>query len=97
MGEIFNAPITESTTIWEDSQSAIAYSQNAFINEKTEQIGVKWHFLKNHVEQGTIKLRYFRTHQMAADMCTEPLPRHAVTRHRSAILGGQDPMQRFIP
>jgi hypothetical protein len=26
MGEIFNAPITETTTIWEDNQSAIAYS-----------------------------------------------------------------------
>jgi hypothetical protein len=30
MGEIFNAPITdETTTIWEDNQSAIAYSHNA--------------------------------------------------------------------
>jgi hypothetical protein len=26
MGEIFNAPITETTTIWEDNQNAIAYS-----------------------------------------------------------------------
>jgi hypothetical protein len=24
MGEIFNVPITETTTIWEDNQSAIA-------------------------------------------------------------------------
>jgi hypothetical protein len=33
MGEIFNAPITDTTTIWEDNQSAIAYSQNAPVNE----------------------------------------------------------------
>jgi hypothetical protein len=26
MGEICNAPITETTTIWEDNKSAIAYS-----------------------------------------------------------------------
>jgi hypothetical protein len=97
MGEIFNAPITETTTIWEDNQSAIAYSQNALVSEKTKHIGLKWHFLKDHVEQGTIKLRYFPTHQMMADMFTKPLPGSALTRHRSAILGGEDPMQRFIP
>jgi KUP system potassium uptake protein len=74
MGEIFNAPITETTTIWEDNQSAIAYSQNALVSEKTKHIGPKWHFLKDHVEQGTIKLRYLPTDQMVADMFTKPLP-----------------------
>jgi hypothetical protein len=57
MGEIFNTPITETTTIWEDSQSADAHSQNDLVSEKTNHIGPKWHFLKDHVEQGTIKLR----------------------------------------
>jgi hypothetical protein len=48
MGEIFHASIT-GTTIWEDNQSAIAYSQNALVGEKTKHIGLKWHFLKDHV------------------------------------------------
>jgi hypothetical protein len=56
LGEIFDAPITETTTIWEDNQSAIAYSQEALVSEKTKHIGLKWQFLKDHVEQGTIKL-----------------------------------------
>jgi hypothetical protein len=50
MGEIFSAPITETTTIWEDNQSAIACSHNALVSEKTKHIGLKWHFLKDHVE-----------------------------------------------
>jgi hypothetical protein len=87
MGEIFNAPITETTTIWEDNQSAIAYSHNALVSEKTKHIGLKWHFLKDHVEQGTIKLRYLPTDERVADMFTKPLPRHAMTRHRSSIMG----------
>jgi KUP system potassium uptake protein len=97
MGEIFNAPITETTTIWEDNQSAIAYSQNALVSEKTKYIGLKWHFLKAHVEPKTIKLRYLPTDQMVVDMFTKPLPGPALARHRSEILGGADPMQRFIP
>jgi hypothetical protein len=58
MGEIFNAPITETTTIWEENQSAIAYSQNTLVSEKTKHIDWKWYFLKDHVKQGTVKLRY---------------------------------------
>jgi hypothetical protein len=74
MGEIFNAPITETPTILEDNQSAIAYSQNALVSEKTKHIGLKLHFLKDHVEQGSIKLRYLPTdHQMVDDMFTKPL------------------------
>jgi hypothetical protein len=65
------------------------------VSEKTRHIGLKWHFLKDHVEQGTIKLRYLPTYQMVVDMLTKPLPRPALARHRSAILGGQDPMHRF--
>jgi KUP system potassium uptake protein len=86
MWEIFNAPITETTTIWEDNQSAIAYYQNALVSEKTKHTGLKWHFLKDHVEQGTIKLRYLPTDQIVADMFTKPLLGLALTRHRSAIL-----------
>jgi hypothetical protein len=74
VGEIFNAPITETTTISQDNQSAIAYSQNALVIEKTKHIGMKWHFLKDHVEQGAIKLRYLPTNQMVAGMFTKPLP-----------------------
>jgi hypothetical protein len=40
MEEIFNSPITETTTIWEDNQSAIAYSLNALVSEKTKHIGM---------------------------------------------------------
>jgi hypothetical protein len=57
----------------------------------------KWHFLKDHVEQGTIKLRYLPNDQIVADMFAKPLLRPALTRHRNAILGGEDPLQRFTP
>jgi hypothetical protein len=55
MGEIFNAPITDTATIWENNQSAIAYSQNALVSEKTKHNGLKWHSLKDHVEHRTVK------------------------------------------
>jgi hypothetical protein len=47
--------------------------------EKTKHIGMKWRFLKDHVEQGTIKLRYLPTDQMVAGMFTKSFPRPALT------------------
>jgi hypothetical protein len=44
------------------------------VSEKTKHIGMKWHFLKDHAEQGIIKLRYLPTNEMVTDMFTKPLP-----------------------
>jgi KUP system potassium uptake protein len=74
MGVIFSAPITEKTTIWEDNQSVIAYSQNALVNEKIKhRIGMKWHFLMDYVDQSKKRLSYLPSDQMVADMFTKPL------------------------
>jgi hypothetical protein len=97
MGEIFNEPITGTTTIWEDNKSAIAYPHNALVCEQTKHIGLKLHFLKSHVELGTIRLRYLPIAQMEADMFTKPMPGPTLTRHQSVVMRGAKPMQRFIP
>jgi hypothetical protein len=97
MGGAFDEPIDETTTIWEDNHSATAYSLNALVSEKTKHIHLRWHFLKDHVEHGIVILQYLPTDRMVADMFTKPLPGLALARHRSAILGGTEPMQRFIP
>jgi hypothetical protein len=68
----------------------MAYSQNAMVREMTK------HIPKDHVESGALRLWYLSTDRMVADMFTESLPCPALARHRSAIMGGADPMQRFI-
>jgi kynurenine formamidase len=95
VSEIFSRPFSGTTTIWEDNQSCIAYSQNALVSEKTKHIDMKYHFVKDHVQLGTIKLRYLPTGDMVADMLTKPLPGPALVKHRSAILGTSGPMQRY--
>jgi hypothetical protein len=50
MEEIFDEPVSGTTTKWEDNQSAIAYSQGALVGETTKHIDVNWYFLKDHVE-----------------------------------------------
>jgi hypothetical protein len=65
------------------------------VSEKTKDIDLKYHFVKDHVQLGTVKLRYLPTIDMVADMLTKPLPGHALVKHRNAILGASGPMQRY--
>jgi kynurenine formamidase len=94
VSDIFCRPVTGTTTIWEDNQSCIAYSQKALVSEKTKHIDMKYHFVKDHVHLGNVKLRYLPIGGMVADMLTKPLPGRALVKHRSAILGTSGPMQR---
>jgi hypothetical protein len=91
LSEIFSQPASGTTTIWEDNQSCIAYSQNAPVSEKTIHIDMKYHFVKDHVQLGTIKRRYLPIGDMVADMLTKPLHGPALVKHVSAILGHPDP------
>jgi hypothetical protein len=92
LSEIFSQPVSGTTTILEDNQSCIAYLQNALLSEKTKHIDMKSHFVKDHVQLGTFKLQYLLTRDMVADMLTKPLPRHALVKHKSAIMGTSGPM-----
>ncbi|KAJ9560607.1 hypothetical protein OSB04_005767 [Centaurea solstitialis] len=50
--------------IYCDSKSAIAISCNPVQHKKTKHIDIRYHFIKDHVEKGTIEL-YFGYHSMS--------------------------------
>jgi hypothetical protein len=93
--EIFSRPVSGTTTTWEDNESCITYSLNALVSEKTKHVDLLYHFVKDHVQFGTIKLRYLPTGDMVVDMLIKPLPGHALVIHRSAILGTSGLVQLY--
>jgi hypothetical protein len=97
MGEIINVSFTGTTTIKEDNQRAIAYCRNALVNEKTKYIGLKWHFLHDHMECGTNILRYLP--QTKWWQTYSPNHNHDAHSHDIEVhsWGEHNPMQRFIP
>nr|GFC45549.1 ribonuclease H [Tanacetum cinerariifolium] len=60
--------------IYCDSNSAIAISYNPVPHSKTKHIVVGYHFIKEHVEKGTIELYFVKTHYQLADLFTKALP-----------------------
>ncbi|GJV15413.1 ribonuclease H-like domain-containing protein [Tanacetum coccineum] len=57
-----------------DSQSAIAISCNPVQHSRTKHIHTQYHFIKEQVENGIIKLYFVRTEYQLADMFTKVLP-----------------------
>ncbi|GJS45309.1 retrovirus-related pol polyprotein from transposon TNT 1-94 [Tanacetum coccineum] len=60
--------------IYCDSKSAIAISCNPVQHSRTKHIAVCYHFIKENVEKGTIKLYFVRTNYQLADLFTKALP-----------------------
>nr|GFB03977.1 retrovirus-related Pol polyprotein from transposon TNT 1-94 [Tanacetum cinerariifolium] len=59
--------------IYCDSKSAIAISCNPVQHSRTKHITVRYHFIKEHVEKGTIELYFVKTDYQLADLFTKAL------------------------
>eukprot|EP00873_Tetraselmis_striata_P029119 jgi/Tetstr1/449383/TSEL_003892.t1 len=86
VSEILGSPV-QPLIMMEDNQGAIIYATSAVINDRTKHIDVKWHFVKDHVEAGTVRVNYIATDLNTADMMTKPLPRPALEKHARFAMG----------
>nr|GEX33078.1 retrovirus-related Pol polyprotein from transposon TNT 1-94 [Tanacetum cinerariifolium] len=64
----------DKVLIYCDSKSAIAISCNSVQHTHTKHIDVRYHFMKDHVEKGTIELYFVGTEYQLADLFTKSLP-----------------------
>jgi hypothetical protein len=71
---------TDPTMLFEDNQSSISLSNSAITNNRTKHIDIKYHFVRELVLLGAVRIVYCPTEIMLADVFTKPLaaPRHAV-------------------
>nr|GEV26097.1 hypothetical protein [Tanacetum cinerariifolium] len=87
--------------IYCDSKSAIAISCNPVQHSRTKHIAVCYHFIKEHVEKGTMKLYFVKTDYQLADLFTKALPADRfnylistdfvpTTPHDLPLSGGED-------
>ena len=60
-----------------DSTSAINISKNPVMHSKTKHIAIKYHFVRELVQDKEIKLEYAHTKEHIADIFTKPLHKDA--------------------
>lgn len=67
--------LSEPTSIMCDNTSAIKISKNQVMHSRTKHIDIRYHFLKERVAEGEVKLDFIPTTEQVACIFTKPLPK----------------------
>ena len=71
MGELGMLDPKEPITVHEDNQGCIKLSKNPVMKERTKHIDISYHFVRDLVNEGALKLEYCETSKMRADILTK--------------------------
>ena len=65
----------ESTMILCDNQSCIKMTENPVFHDKSKHIEIRYHYIRDMVQRGAVKLQYVGTDEQVVDVLTKPLSR----------------------
>jgi hypothetical protein len=82
-------PVELPIPIYADNQGAKTVAENAKFRVRTKHIAVPYHYQKQAIEDGTVKLIYKSTEDMTADGLTKPLNRQQFRKFKR-LLGMSD-------
>ena len=60
-----------------DNTSAINISKNLVMHTKTKHIAIKYHYVRELVEDKEVKMDYVNSKEQITDIFTKPLPKDA--------------------
>ena len=63
----------ETVTVYEDNQSTIQMGKNQQYHGRTKHVSIKYHFVRENVVAGVVRIPYCRSEDMLADIFTKPL------------------------
>ena len=72
-------------SLWCDNQSSIKISKNLVFHDKTKHLEVDWHFSRQKIEDGTIKVSFISTNSQPADIFTKALNKTKFENYRGLL------------
>ena len=77
--------IIELVTLYYDNTSAINISKNLVTHTKTKHIAIKYHYVRELVQDKEVKMEYVNTKEKIVDIFTKALPKDAHEYLRSKL------------
>ena len=81
LSQVQNSP----TIVYCDNTSAIRLSRNPVMHGRSKHIDVRFHFLRELVNDGVVELVQCSTQEQAADILTKPLKLDAFLKLRQLL------------
>lgn len=75
------------TVMHEDNAACVQMSKNPVLHSKTKHIDLHYHFVRERVESGEVRLDWISTEDMIADLLTKALLPNVFMRLRDALFG----------
>jgi len=69
------------TVIKGDNDGSITMAKNPKFHKQTKHIAVRWHWIRELVQEGTVEIDTCRDPDQTADILTKALPRQKHTKH----------------
>eukprot|EP00253_Pinus_taeda_P024462 PITA_24462 len=84
---LFGQPL-RPLVIYCDNQSCIKLTENPVFHDRLKHIGIRYHFIRDYVQKGAVKLEYISTDEQVADILTKALPRgkHVYFRDKMGVV-----------
>jgi hypothetical protein len=82
----------EATCILCDNQSCMKLSENPMFHDRSKHIEIKYHYIRDMVQRGAVRLQYVTTEEQVAVVLTKPLSRTKFEHFRDKL--GVVPLQR---
>eukprot|EP00253_Pinus_taeda_P021776 PITA_21776 len=81
---LFGQPL-RPLVIYCDNQSCIKLTENPVFHDRSKHIGIRYHFIRDYVKKGVVKLEYISTDEQVADILYQNL-----TTGQACLLQRQD-------
>jgi hypothetical protein len=65
----------QPTVIYEDNQACISLAKATSYHKKAKHIDIKYHYTREHINNGSVEIKYIPTENQLGDLMTKPLAR----------------------
>ena len=86
MFEELGLPVSQPTIIREDNKACQLFADHASNFGRTTHIDVRYHFVRERIQQGNVRVDYIPTSENVVDIFTKALPRELFFKFRAMLV-----------
>ena len=84
--EELGLPVLQPTVIREDNKACQLFADHAGNFNRTKHIDVRYHFVRERIAKGCVRVDYVATAENVADIITKALPREPFFKFRALLV-----------